>query len=193
MSFAPRGVFAVKRHKATQIPSGGAQSHPPRVHMPVWWPMQIGPRRRRGRYRASIHWHMGHWHVCTYARAVLKSTQTAQSHPNPTRRGPIAPASYGCRCKLAPSPVPGYIMRTAPCGHMAHACAYAGAVLKSTQTAQSHPNPIRRGPIAPPRVHMPVWLPMHWPRRRYRAIMRTAPCVAIWPMCVYVGASSLVA
>ena len=49
------------------------------------------------------------------------------------------------------------------------------AVLKSTQTAQSHPNPIQRGPIAPPRVHMPVWLPMHWPRRRYRAIMRTAP------------------
>ena len=126
-------------------------------------------------------------------------------------------------------------------------CARMRAVLKSTQTAQSHPNPIQRGPIAPPRVHMPVWLPMHWPRCRYRAsyhahrtmwpcaricgrysnrpkrhkatqipsggaqshrlvcicpygcpcigpvagipgyIIRTAPCVAIWPMCAYAG------
>ena len=50
----------------------------------VWLPMQIGPVAGTGLSCAPHHVAMT-WPMCAYARAVLKSTQTAQSHSRMTR------------------------------------------------------------------------------------------------------------
>ena len=84
-----------------------------------------------------------------------------------TRGGVIWPQRMGFE-ELCPAAGLKYV-RTA-CMHAYlhgrppyHACAHMQAACKSSRPGQTYRNPIGRGQITSPHVHVPLFLPMDWP------------------------------